>query len=110
MSHSQWKCVKCGVGAHSKCPSRRSVFIADQYVGMLSNLVTVTPPEEGRHNHTITFSLSLDYEGTEHKAAPLVAVKEAVSDFTDEQLAQATCDHEWQIQEGECLFGCHKAK
>lgn len=107
---SQWICRKCGCEAISKCVSRRNVFIRDDHVAMLQNLIEVENVDEH-------FADKTKYSRKRVIITLIVGVEEnvlveasKVLRGPDEVLIKASCSHDWRITEGECLFGCHKAE
>lgn len=105
----QFKCTKCGAEASSKCPSQRTVFLEDQMAAVLSNVINFKAErlEEGPHEGAVKVEfdalLRLD-EGDDPLREMILLLTQQT-----ESIQRATCRHRWEIQYGECLFGCHKA-
>lgn len=113
---ADFQCTECGLKAHSKCPSRRSVFPESGDVARLSNMfwaeqevedgILLSGDAADVHKLTVTFRNILL---TDEVDDTLDRFLEIMRDTEEEVLRQVFCHHKWEILEGECLFGCHTA-
>jgi hypothetical protein len=100
-----WKCKHCGIEADSKCPSQRSVFLRDQKLAMLENMISIKGedinPEFSSRRITITIEHYLG-EKEDNKM-----LGEIASDLTPEYIQAISCRHQWQLASGDdCQLGC----
>lgn len=122
---SRYKCSKCGIGAISKCVKQRSVFLDDlaqrsSLAGMLisTDYMAVGPiprygegMQESPHMEglvTITVKTFVPF-GEEMSKVQDDSEKQAfemIQSLDKDTTKYYLCDHDWQITEGECLFGC----
>ena len=106
---SPYHCKHCGATAISKCVNCRSIFPDDGFDAMLSNVL----------KYKITFDLVRQFaevQLTVHVpiqdtlgSADAEVVQYAltmINKLTPEQIKNYSCNHDWVISEGTCMFGC----
>lgn len=110
-----YKCSKCGDSAESKCVHQRSVFPENGEATLLTYAVrakVVDPPKcyiiEGQPEEesfrSIQFEVMLKKE--QYSDEELVQVGLNFIERNLDNLRIALCNHDWEIQSGQCLFGC----
>jgi len=105
---AEWRCKKCGDTAYSKCVTQRTTFPEDQVATLISNTFSDEIQERER-DHLVTLKFSVYKMPDDTREAILMRIMKMFQQ-DDEVLKHAICNHEWEITEGECMFGCHKAK
>lgn len=111
-----YKCTKCGETASSKCKNSRTVFPANQMATAIDNRMTVEFEIDPRYpNADETEIRDMVIKYTVFPNGELVVVDQFMefirnmAALDDDTITKVFCDHDWEITEGECMFGCCKA-
>ena len=112
---SMYKCHKCDSKAYSKCVIQRTIFPENQLEAALSNIMSRDVEWISDFYGVIKLEIYFGFPVNvpENKRNTVKAIEHAFELIrsVDEETARVyACDHKWEIEEGECMFGCCRAK
>ncbi len=108
---SKYKCKHCDAGAISKCVLSRTVFPDNQFGALVSQVLKRKVVWQGEYTATVELQVYValrndDPSNKQSKRAAIVHALEMLKELDEETIQDYACDHEWIIDEGECMFGC----
>lgn len=103
-----YTCSRCGTHASSKCVNRRTTFLTDDDMWMVSALETLyTVERQPDDDHNGKDQLVFTVHGLASDETTMDAIKRLINYVHNIPADKAFCDHVWVIDAGEeCLFGC----
>lgn len=106
---SNYKCNKCGETASSKCARSRNVFPDNKTATLINNMLSVEiNPAEGYSDNVVEvrFNLLVVPDDKTDRTAVILQALTNLKYLDEDNVAIATCKHEWELQADTCQLGC----
>ncbi len=107
---SAFHCKYCNATAISKCSKTRTVFPDDQTDAILSNILKYNIVRANPRAATVSLMVNVPLEkGADIDRTDPELVEWAlmlINELDPKMIKAYSCNHEWVIDEGKCMFGC----